>query len=105
VAVITSFDAYHACLNSVFRLARPGGPDLELSLVAANQSIDNDVQRTFSLIFRGPQELLPQGSYRLQHDELKEIELFLVPLGRWKGGDVRYEAVFNLVKGDDALEA
>ncbi len=35
-----------------------------------------------------------QGSYRLHHPALGEIDLFLVPIGK-EGEVVRYEAVFN----------
>lgn len=98
MTVLTSFEAYQASLNSIFRVVRDGAPDLELTLTDAAKSVDTDAHTTFSLIFRGPTELLPQGSYRLQHDVLKEIEMFLVPLGQVKGGGYRYQAVFNLIR-------
>ena len=48
----------------------------------------------FSLVFRGPVEpALPQGTFRVSHEELGDLELFLVPIGRDDGG-VRYEAAF-----------
>jgi hypothetical protein len=49
----------------------------------------------FSLIFRGPLELLlPQGIHRLEHEVLGVLELFLVPIGPDEAG-MRYEAVFG----------
>jgi hypothetical protein len=46
----------------------------------------------FSLVFSGP-PVLGQGTYRLTHAELGELDLFLVPIGR-DGEVVRYEAAF-----------
>lgn len=49
----------------------------------------------FALVFRGPVEpLLPQRIYRLAHDELADMDIFIVPIGRDESG-VRYEAVFT----------
>ena len=43
---------------------------------------------------RGPATpLLPQGTYDLEHAELGELSLFLVPLGS-VGDEMRYEAAF-----------
>jgi hypothetical protein len=49
----------------------------------------------FSLIFAGPGDrLLPQGTYRLEHDEKGRFDLFIVPVGR--GPDtIQYQAIFN----------
>jgi len=50
---------------------------------------------TFSLFFHGPMEFcLPQGIHKLLHNDLGEIDLFLVPVGKDKDG-YQYEAVFN----------
>lgn len=46
----------------------------------------------FSLVFAGPLGL-SQGTYRLTHPELGDLDLFLVPIGR-DGEGVRYEAAF-----------
>ena len=45
----------------------------------------------FSIVFRGgPDPPLPQRIYRVEHDELGAIEVFLVPIAA-----DRYEAVFT----------
>ncbi len=37
----------------------------------------------YSMLFVGPTEpILPQGTYRLRHDQLGELPLFIVPVGR-----------------------
>ena len=49
----------------------------------------------FSLLFLGPVEpVLPQRIYRLTHDTVGEIEIFIVPVGRDENGTT-YEAVFG----------
>jgi hypothetical protein len=52
-------------------------------------------RRPFSLEFlTRVDRVYPQGTYRVQHDELSEFELFIVPIGADADG-VRYEAVFT----------
>ena len=49
----------------------------------------------FSLVFRSPPGApLPQRIYRIHHDELGALDLFLVPIGPDADG-MRYEAVFS----------
>ncbi len=49
----------------------------------------------FSLMFLGPesQQYLRQGTYRLGHERMPGLELFLVPLGP-QAGRMQYEAIF-----------
>jgi hypothetical protein len=51
----------------------------------------------FSVYFRSPgQPILPQRIYRLAHDRMETLEIFLVPVGPDpKLGGMVYEAVFN----------
>ena len=45
----------------------------------------------FSIVFRGgPRPPLPQRIYRVEHEQLGAIEIFLVPIA-----SERYEAVFT----------
>ena len=49
----------------------------------------------FSLEFVGPGRfVLPQQTYRVEHEALGAFEIFLVPLGP-EGAGRRYEAVFT----------
>ena len=52
--------------------------------------------RPFSLLFLGPvsRTYFRQHTYRLDHQGLGPLELFLVPLGP-EGGRMRYEAIFT----------
>ncbi len=52
-------------------------------------------RRPFSIFFRGPKDRnLPQGIYKVEHDKMGTVELFLVPIMPDKNGNL-YEAVFN----------
>src|SRR5205085_231555 len=49
----------------------------------------------FSLFFQGPGDVfIQQGTFTLEHPEMGEQALFIVPIGRDDGG-FRYEVVFN----------
>lgn len=53
------------------------------------------VRAPFSLIFRdSTADALPQSIYRLEHDQLGTLEIFLVPIGPDEQG-MRYQAVFT----------
>lgn len=76
-----------------------GAPDIELTLdLLVELPSTPDAQRTqpFTLTFLGPAgQHFPQGTYRLHHDGLGELDVFLVPLGPLADGRHQYEAVFN----------
>lgn len=73
-------------------------PDaLELTLEQANLGMEppDAGRRPFSLVFRGPpQPVLPQRIYRLVHESLGALEIFIVPIAS-DGSATRYEAVFS----------
>jgi hypothetical protein len=67
------------------RLHDPDAPALD----------ESGARAPFTLVFRGPPEpLLPQRIYRLEHDFIGALEIFLVPIGQDADG-VAYEAVFG----------
>ena len=94
------FDPHRA---TVFRL-QTGGEPLPLELVEVQRARYADDpaavgphgrREPFSLVFRGPRSpWARQGIYRLEHDGLGSLDLFLVPLGPDAAG-MRYEAVFT----------
>lgn len=56
---------------------------------------EQGIREPFSLIFCGPAEpYLPQHMYTLHHEEIGQIELFLVPVNQDVNG-FYYEAVFG----------
>lgn len=88
-------------VGSVFCRANPPGADLELRLINAEPlSVSphpdgTPVRQAFSLVFRGPHELvLSQGMHDLDHPTCPLPGVFLVPLAPDAEGP-RYEAVFT----------
>jgi hypothetical protein len=86
-------------LNTKFRIgvAPEQVVELELVEVEAHGDVPGQTER-FSAYFRGPLELfLPQSIYRMEHERLSEMEIFIVPI-RKDGEGIYYEAVFNRMK-------
>ena len=80
-------------VRSLFRMEADG--PLQLTLMSVNERPGPGTRRQpFSLLFLGPADpVLPQRIYRLEHDVLGLLEIFLVPIGRDEDGTT-YEAVF-----------
>jgi hypothetical protein len=80
-------------------LDRPFGP-VELELTKT-EDLSTDVIDGFSLLFRGPreQEFL-QANYRLRHETIGEVDLFLVPVLDPRPPDDRvlYQAIVSRLK-------
>ncbi len=88
--------------GSKFRLSHAGEALLEVEFVQVTDLPSPwrgeqaaGKRKPFSLVFRGPKTpWVVQHIYRLDHDRLGALELFLVPLGPDAAG-MRYEAVFS----------
>jgi hypothetical protein len=85
-------------VGEAFALTAADGDTLELEL--ADVALLPQANRVpggrepFSLLFHGSGErYAPQGTWRVEHDELGALEIFLVPLGP-EDGVMRYQAVF-----------
>jgi hypothetical protein len=87
-------------LNSIFRIHLNGlvdPVDLELAAVDESGSMAKmETRQPFSLFFLGPvsSQYLLQHTYRLEHDKLGALDIFIVPLGTVQGR-MRYEAIFS----------
>ena len=84
-------------LNTPFRVDFGGEAPLEVVLyqVRLHEPHGGPRKQPFSLYFRGSrQPVLPQQIYRLEHDQMGTMEVFLVPVGP-DGQGMGYEAVFN----------
>ena len=91
-------DAFFACLHSKFRVLNVLPEPLELELTAVSDLLETPRQAAYSIYFLGPaDQMLPQHIYRLQHHQLGEMNLFLVPVGKQEHC-YEYEAVFNHLK-------
>ena len=82
----------------------PVWADTELAEVTEHAASPPGRFRTpFAVLFHGPlQPVLPQGIYRVEHEKLGTLELFIVPVGPNEPADpgqastaMRYEAVFG----------
>ncbi|HEY7037186.1 MAG TPA: hypothetical protein VH482_38045 [Thermomicrobiales bacterium] len=86
-------------LDEPFRI-RVGDADWEETRLVEATALGEDAasggRRTpFSLVFRGSRDrVLPQRTYRIEHEAIGEFDLFLVPIGPDRDG-MRYEAVFG----------
>ena len=88
-------------VGSKFQIPFADG-DFEMTLTEVKAYMPGDNEESgmerFSVFFDGPSDQrLPQAIYRLAHQQMGELELFLVPIS----GDakaIRYEAVFNYYK-------
>ncbi len=85
-------------LNTKFRLYFDGSKAVEVELIEVTGG-ETTRQENFSVIFRGPVDHpFWQRIYRMEHEQLGDFELFLVPIRKDAQG-FYYEAVFNRVKG------
>ena len=75
-----------------FRIAPDGAEAFEVELVEVTEIPREPGGRApFSLVFEGgPNPPLPQAIYRVEHDRLGELDVFLVPIAV-----DRYEANFS----------
>jgi hypothetical protein len=100
---ITSSD-FIPYLNQAFRVRVEGAEPIDLVLIEITEASPGQSAAApgtggrlpFSLHFLGPVSLqyLIQHTYRLEHEQMGGLDIFLVPLGPEKGR-MRYEAVFN----------
>jgi hypothetical protein len=90
----------HLGTKFVVRVEAPRPLELELTEVKGYnpQSAEHSGMERFSLFFDGPGDLmLNQGTYTLDHPEMGELMLFIVPIGHDERG-FHYEVVFNYFK-------
>lgn len=97
MAELLKVDDFAKHLNTKFLMHLGESNALELELVDARQITLTDEQDEYSLLFLGPDNSpLAQGIYKLTHDAMGALEIFLVPIRKNRKG-VTYEAVFNLL--------
>ena len=85
-------------LNTKFRLHLPSTDIIELELINVEDFGQSGKQERFSILFKGPLDpALWQGMFKLDHDQLGTLDLFIVAVGREEDG-MRYEAVFNRLR-------
>jgi hypothetical protein len=102
-AMLESFtvETFSGHVGEAFRIHPGASNPLDVELISAtglgeeSESSGSDRRQPFSIVFRGPGNLLlPQRIYRMEHAEIGSFELFLVPIGPDDKGH-RYEAIFT----------
>lgn len=93
------FEDFADKLGAIFAVSEPEVPAIPLTLMEAERlparSAPPGVRPPFSLIFLGKDpRVLRQRLYRLEHNEMGVVTIFLVPVGKDAEG-VSYQAVFN----------
>jgi hypothetical protein len=87
-------ESFTICPNDTVRIPTTLSEVTDLTALAGKHGA-NRPRVPFSLLFHIPSNLvLPQQIYRIEHDELEPMEIFLVPLGPDQRG-MSYEAVFS----------
>lgn len=94
--------AFAAHLNTVFLIRHSDAGEVPVKLIELQDTVPESQRKLaamhgkecFSLSFRGPAQGLRQNTYRFQHRELGEFDLFIVPVESGKHGEI-YEAIVN----------
>jgi Domain of unknown function (DUF6916) len=85
-------------IGHVFAVTEADFPAIPLTLTEAEPLPNRPgpgMRPPFSLVFLAKDpRILPQRLYRLAHEEMGELTIFLVPIGKDAEG-VSYQAVFN----------
>jgi hypothetical protein len=89
-------DQFAACLNQDFEIVFTDGTlPVKLSEARPLGVRPESIREPFALTFLGRAGLrLPQGTYKLRHPNLGEMEIFLVQVAADQSGS-SFEAVFN----------
>ena len=91
-------------LNTKFQVRIDGQPPIGLELIEVRGYLSQENEQSgmerFSAFFQGPGTYLPQGVHHLEHEQMGELDVFLVPISGDQNG-YRYEAVFNYFKKSD----
>ena len=94
---IFTIEIFEGHQNSKFQMHYGESQSAEVELVTAKDAGSSERQKQFSLVFKAPCDApILQGIYRVDHEKLGNLDLFLVPISRDQSG-VRYEAIFNSV--------
>ena len=86
---------FAGALHTHFHLLTDTGEAVDVELIELKDGYPSPGLEQFSLKFQGPGEfILPQKTYRMEHERSGAFDLFIVPIGRDKDKSY-YEAVFN----------
>ena len=89
---------FSAVIDSIFKASTDESGFFEICLVNVDAIVSTDFHENFTLLFKAPVDApQQQGVYRLEHNAIGAMDLFLVPVKKDDSG-LYYEAVFNQLK-------
>ena len=92
---VFSMDTFSGHVNTKFLMHYGDSQTAQLELTSVVDVGSSPRQIQFSLLFQGPDNApVAQGTYKLEHDKLGALDIFLVPVGKDAKG-VEYQAIFN----------
>lgn len=99
MAAILEHEEFARHLNTKFRVRVNETEFVQAELTEVSEHLLTPGQERFAIVFRISNEtFLGQGQREIEHEQMGDFSLFLVPIGRDEQGTY-YEAVFNrLVK-------
>ena len=90
-----TMDTFSGHVGTRFLMRYGDSQTAELELISVSDVGSSPRQIQFSLVFQGPADApIAQSIYRIEHNTLGALEVFLVPIGKDHRG-VHYEAIFN----------
>jgi len=97
MAELWKMDDFAKHMNTKFLMHVGESGAIEIELISARQMTLTEEQDEYSLLFLGPDNSpAAQGIYRLTHEAMGSLDVFLVPIRKNEKG-LTYEAVFNLL--------
>lgn len=99
-------ELFAAHLNTKFRVKMGASEIVEIELIKVSEinlasrtvSLETSRQDCFAVLFRGPRETsLRQNTYQMEHGQIGQFDLFIVPAGTDEGGQL-YQATFNRLR-------
>lgn len=93
---------FAAELHTKFRTQSANAAPLELELIEVEERESSPTIELFFVRFHGPHSFrLPQKIYRLEHEKLGTLAIFLTAIGADESGFV-YESVFHRIRKKDS---
>jgi len=94
---VFTIDTFSGHVGTKFLMRYGDSQTAEIELISVTDVGSSPRQAQFSLVFKGtPEGPAAQDIFRLEHDKLGTLDLFLVPIARDNTG-LSYEAIFNRV--------
>jgi hypothetical protein len=94
-----TIDTFAPRLGEIFRILVEDRRGIVVKLTGVTRhgagAPEGGMRVPFTLAFHTlPDDVIPQGTYRVEHDEMPPMDLFVVPMEPDERG-MRYEAVFG----------